>query len=82
MLNDPKGIVYIHEIYDNFIVFKSEFIEEKRTSPAITAMKAMTEGSQVVKPAHFIDLDVELSEVTGSKETGPIKIGDYLIKSE
>jgi hypothetical protein len=70
-----KSKVFVTDIYDNFSIVRSKYIEAKKTNGSI--LNSIT-GTTVI-PAHRIPMNVNEDEITGGlfdSEDHPIKIGD------
>lgn len=80
-LSDEKGTVFVQEIHEKFIVYKSKFHPKEYTSPMLSTMKLAGLAGQVAKPAHYTSLNIDLDQVSGTISKSPIKIGDLLDKT-
>lgn len=84
-----KAIVTATQVEEHFTVYKSQYVEEKKTYTGLLGMSSTLSsinsqkylGTPEKVPAHYHHLDVDLNAITGTELSSTIEVGDYLEKA-
>lgn len=79
-LGENKGTVIAETVYEKFTLYKSEMIPQHTVKGigSLTTMRYIQRDHEV--PAHREKLNVDLDELSSTKENSEIKVGDYLVE--